>query len=97
MPGDEKPTTEGLARDPQAFEELFSRLHGRLEMWIGLRMGPLLRSRLTVDDVMQETLIEAHRSLASFRDRGPGSFRRWVFSVAENRLRDLHHADAHRW
>jgi RNA polymerase sigma-70 factor (ECF subfamily) len=59
-------------------------------MWISLRMGPLLRSRLSEDDVLQETLLQAHRSLADFTDQGAGSFRRWMFSVAENRLRDLH-------
>jgi len=87
--------TEGLARkamanDSVAFEELFRRIRGRLEMWISLRMGPLLRSRLSVDDVLQETLLQAHRSLPGFTARGPGSFRRWIISVAENRLKDLH-------
>jgi len=95
MSGESDRTTEGLARraqtsDPGAFEELVRRLRGRLEMWINVRMGPLLRSRLTPDDVLQETLLQAHRSLADFRETGPGSFQRWIFSVAENRLRDLH-------
>jgi len=95
MGNEHRPDTEGLARralddDPHAFTELVRRLHGRLELWISIRMGPLLRSRLTEDDVLQETLLQAHRSLGSFRDQGPDSFRRWMFSVAENRLRDLH-------
>jgi RNA polymerase sigma-70 factor (ECF subfamily) len=88
-------STEGLARrgaegDEAAFAELFRRVKGRLGMWIELRMGPLLRSRLTVEDVLQETFLQAHRSLDGFRAQGEGSFRRWIFSVAENRLRDLH-------
>ena len=95
MTKDKDRTTEGLARkalgeDPEAFAELVQHLRGRLEMWISLRMGPLLRSRLSEDDVLQETLLQAHRSLPDFADHGPGSFRRWMFSVAENRLRDLH-------
>jgi len=95
MGNEHQPNSEGLARraledDPQAFAELVQRLRGRLEMWISLRMGPLLRSRLTEDDVFQETLLQAHRSLAGFKDQGADSFRRWMFSVAENRLRDLH-------
>ncbi|MHC4954431.1 MAG: sigma-70 family RNA polymerase sigma factor [Planctomycetota bacterium] len=95
MSSDYQADTEGLARkalvgDPEAFAELVQRLRGRLRMWITLRMGPLLRSRLTEDDVFQETLLQAHRSLGSFQDNGPGSFQRWIFSVAENRLRDLH-------
>ena len=93
--GRETEHTEALARkalanDKQAFEELFRRIRGRLEMWISLRMGPLLRSRLSADDVLQETMLQAYRSLGGFTARGPGSFRRWIISVAENRLRDLH-------
>jgi RNA polymerase sigma-70 factor (ECF subfamily) len=87
--------TEGLVRGVQAgdadgFAAVVDRMRGRLEMWIRVRMGPLLRARLTVDDVLQETLIQAYRSLDAFRDTGPGSFQRWMFSVAENRLKDLH-------
>jgi RNA polymerase sigma-70 factor (subfamily 1) len=87
--------TEGAARralegDPDAFAELVRRIRGRLDVWIDIRMGPVLRSRMTVDDVRQETLLHAFRSLGAFEDRGPDSFRRWIFSVAENRLRDLH-------
>ncbi len=86
--------TEGLARiardgDPEAFARLFNRLRGRLEVWISIRMGALLRSRLTPEDALQETFLEAFRSLTRFRDQGPGSFQRWLFSIAENRLRDL--------
>jgi RNA polymerase sigma-70 factor (ECF subfamily) len=87
--------TEGLVRgvqagDPEAFTAVVDRMRGRLEMWIRVRMGPLLRSRLAADDVFQETLIQAYRSLDAFKDTGPGSFQRWMFSVAENRLKDLH-------
>ena len=92
MVNDDEPDTQGLARralvgDPEAFTEMAQRLRGRLRMWITLRMGPLLRSRLTEDDVFQETLLQAHRSLAGFKENGPGSFQRWIFSIAENRLR----------
>jgi RNA polymerase sigma-70 factor (ECF subfamily) len=87
--------SEGLAKraagaDPRAFDELVRRLRGRLAMWISVRMGPLLRARLSEDDVLQETLLQAHQSLPGFEDQGPGSFQRWLFSVAENRLKDLH-------
>ncbi len=86
--------TEGHAAgaaggDPHAFAALVERVRGRLEVWISLRLGPALRARVSEEDVLQETLLEAHRSLADFSDTGPGSFRRWIFSVAENRIRDL--------
>lgn len=89
------PSSEGLAREaaasrPEAFDALVRRLRNRLEVWISIRMGPLLRSRIGPEDVLQETLLQAHRSIASFEDRGPGSLQRWLFGLAENRIRDLH-------
>jgi RNA polymerase sigma-70 factor (ECF subfamily) len=94
MSGDERSSTEGLVRsaqdaDPDAFSELLRRCRGRLDLWVALRMGPLLKSRLSKDDVMQETFLEAYRSIGDFDPRGSGSFRRWLLSIAENRLRDL--------
>jgi RNA polymerase sigma-70 factor (subfamily 1) len=94
MSDGDRTNSEGLARraakDDDAFAELFGRMRKRLEMWIATRMGPMLRSRLALEDVMQDTFVQAHRSLPDFDDRGPGSFQRWIFSVAENRVRDLH-------
>jgi len=94
MDRDERTRTEGLVKrareDPDAFAELFGRVRGRLSMWITLRMGPVLRSKVSVEDVLQETFLQAYRSLSEFEDQGPDSFRRWLFSVAENRLRDMH-------
>ena len=91
----EDPRTEGLAgeaagSDPEAFERLVARVQGRLALWISLRLGPKLRARVADDDVLQETLLEAHRSLATFSDNGPGSFLRWMLSVAEHRIKDMH-------
>ena len=59
-------------------------------MWISLRMGPLLRARITEDDALQETLLHAFRSVHTFVDGGEGSFRRWLFTLAENQIKDLH-------
>ena len=75
--------------DP-AFEDRILRLRGRLSLWISLRLGPLLRARVAEEDVLQETLLEACRSYKGFREGGPDSFRRWLFSIAENRIKDLH-------
>jgi RNA polymerase sigma-70 factor (ECF subfamily) len=75
--------------DP-AFEDQILRLRGRLSLWISLRMGPLLLARVAEEDVLQETLLEACRSYGAFREDGDDSFRRWLFSIAENRIKDLH-------
>ena len=81
---DRRNSTEELALrakdDPDAFVRLFRRLAGRLKMWIALRLRPGSWAR--VEEVLQETFLEAHRRLGEFQDRGPGSFREWVFAVA---------------
>ena len=92
---EQNPLTEALAaqaalQDPAAFADLVARVHGRLQTWIAVRLGPALRGRVTEDDVLQETLLQAYRTLDRFQSNGPGSFRRWLLSVAENRIRDLH-------
>jgi len=75
---------------PAGFEEMVLRFRGRLSLWISLRMGPLLRGRVSEEDVLQEALLEACRSYPAFRPDGPDAFRRWLFSIAENRIKDLH-------
>ena len=92
---DDAPLTEELAakaalEHPEAFATLVARVRGRLDTWIALRLGPKLRGRVTEEDVLQETLLQAYRGLGNFNDTGTGSFRRWLLSVAENRIRDLH-------
>jgi RNA polymerase sigma-70 factor (ECF subfamily) len=75
---------------PDGFESLVLQYRGRLSVWIALRLGELLRTRVTEEDVFQETLLEAYRSFAGARLDGPEAFRRWIFSIAENRIKDLH-------
>jgi len=82
--------TASSSDDGHEFESRVRPLHGRLTLWISLRMGPALLSRMSVDDVLQETLLQAHRSLASFEEVDEDAFRRWIFSIAENRIKDLH-------
>jgi RNA polymerase sigma-70 factor (ECF subfamily) len=58
------------------------------------RMEPLLRGRLSAEDVWQETLLRAWRSRDGFTWQGTASFRRWLLTVAEHCLAD--HRDHHR-
>lgn len=55
---------------------------------IAMRMSESLRSRMTVEDIWQETLLQAWKSRASFVWRGQRSFRRWLLEIASNRIRD---------
>jgi RNA polymerase sigma-70 factor (ECF subfamily) len=91
---DDSQPTEHLAanvalRQPEAFAALVGRVRGALVTWIALRLGPRLRERVTEEDVLQETLLQAYRTIDAFQSGGAGSFRRWLLSVAEHRIKDL--------
>ncbi|MFW5858520.1 MAG: RNA polymerase sigma factor [Planctomycetota bacterium] len=65
--------------DRAAFRELVLAVHDDLRAWIGWRVG----APEMIEDVLQETLIAAHRSLDTYRPQG--SFRAWLRGIARNR------------
>ena len=65
-----------VAGDNGAFAELVRRHQSRLRAFLMRLCGD---ASLT-DDLAQESLLKAHRSLATFR--GGSSFRSWLFSIA---------------
>ncbi|MBU0718878.1 MAG: sigma-70 family RNA polymerase sigma factor [Planctomycetes bacterium] len=52
------------------------------------RMGPLLRCRVTSEDIWQETLLSAWRDRAKCEWRGLRSFRNWLLTIIDHRIRD---------
>jgi len=75
--------------DEDARGPLLERLRPRLTLWATSRMSKQLRARMTAEDVAQEILLAVHRSLAQFSGGDGRAFRAWLFTVAENRIRDL--------
>jgi RNA polymerase sigma-70 factor (ECF subfamily) len=51
-------------------------------------MGPHLRGKVELTDVLQETLLRSFNSVRRFEYRGEGSFLRWLCSVSEFVMRD---------
>ena len=76
--------------DRSAFEQLVEANRARLEALIRSRLGQHLRSEVEVEDVIQETLLQAFRSMARFRWQGEPSFVRWLGGIAENVIRKEH-------
>ena len=76
------------AGDREALELAFERMRPRLEKWIALRLGSHLKHRLDVEDLVQETLTHAFLSLPDFNPTHPRAVFRWLYQVAENRIRD---------
>ncbi len=79
-----------LARsgDEDAFRLLFEKYHRRLALFAHYRLGETLRSSMDVDDVVQETFLEASRDMARFEYRSPDSFFRWLASIARHVIED---------
>ncbi len=74
--------------DRAAFGELFELHRSRLAGLIHSKIGPWMRGKLDVDDVLQETFTRALQSLDRFLWRGDQSFIRWLGGIAENLILD---------
>lgn len=89
-----QPTTtfELLGRARQGAQDalslLFDRYRRRLAVLIRYKLGPQHRGKLDADDLVQETLLRAYRDLPQFTYRSPGSFMRWLSSIADHAIAD---------
>lgn len=70
--------------DREAFDELGQRSREALLRWIQSQMSPHLRSRVEPEDILQETLVWAYRSIERLEWRGEDALRRWLFSIAKH-------------
>jgi len=82
------------AGEREAFDQLFVRYRPRLAVLIHYKLSPELRRTAEVDDVLQETLLRAWRDLERFEYRTPGSFLRWLASIADHVIIDAARAQA---
>ena len=82
---------EGAARqDRAAIERLLVRQLPGLEAFVRLRMGSALRSRAEPPDLVQSVCREVLEDLTGFEYRGEAPFRHWLYTRAENKLREKH-------
>lgn len=91
----ENPETQQLVErarngDRAAFDRLASTATPTVLASIRQRIGPALREEIDPEDVLQETLLRAFRSLVEFRWQGHRSFERWLRGIAANYI--LHSA-----
>lgn len=67
--------------DEIAFTNLFDKYQKRLAVLIHYKLSPELRRFAEVEDVLQDTLLEAFRDINRFRYEKPGSFLAWLGQV----------------
>jgi len=60
----------------------------RLRGHISRRISHDLQGLLSVEDVLQETYIEAHRHIGGFEPHGPQAIYRWLAAIADHKLID---------
>ena len=86
-------TDEALVRrlragDDDAGTILFQRLFPILRSSLRQKLGPALRPKVGASDLIQAAYAAVVCRLDEFRDRGPGSFRRWISGILDHKLID---------
>ena len=70
--------------DRQAFDSLLERYRERLGGMIRSNLAAHLRQTVEVEELVQETMVRAFRSLERFRWRGTDSFYAWLCAIAKH-------------
>lgn len=74
--------------DASAFTPLFEKYRKRLALLIHYKIGHELRRLADVEDVLQETFLEAFRDLERFQYEKPGGFFSWLSRIADHVIAD---------
>jgi RNA polymerase sigma-70 factor (ECF subfamily) len=76
------------AGDGQAMSQVFEQYRRRLAVLVHFKLSPRARGFSEVEDVVQETLLRAFRDVGRFTYQSPGSFLRWLSSIADHVIVD---------
>lgn len=107
MPGDESRSRRELSEDTEALirryqggergagEQLFARYLPRVRKLVLLGLGREQRARLDVDDLVQESMLAALKSIDDFEAREEGRWIHWLATIVRHRvLQGVHAAQA---
>ena len=70
--------------DRQAFDSLVERYRERVGATIRSQLAAHLRQTVEIEELVQETMVRAFRSLERFRWRGNDSFYAWLCAIAKH-------------
>ena len=76
------------AGDDQALSLAFEKCRRRLAVLIYFKLSPRARRLTEVDDLVQETLLRAFKSIDRFSYQTSGSLLRWLSSIADHVIID---------
>ncbi|MFN7998590.1 MAG: sigma-70 family RNA polymerase sigma factor [Bryobacteraceae bacterium] len=74
--------------DYDAFATLFAKYRRRLAVLLHYQSGSQLLSLVEIDDLLQETFLRAFRDIQNFTYESPGSFWKWLSTIAGHVVRD---------
>ena len=82
----------------EALEGLLRMHEPSLLAFLRVKAGPALGGRESARDILQDILLQVVEGIAKFEYRGEAQFRGWLYTLAENRLRERarHHRRAKR-
>ena len=91
MKSNQKMTTQKLvekaqAGDRAAFGELAERFRGGVGAWLRPQIGAHLRTKIELDDVLQDAFVWAFKSIHKLQWKGEEAFDRWLCSIAKHVL-----------
>ena len=84
----EKEIARARSGDARALGELLERFREPLRHLSRRRIGAALARRLDASDVVQQTFLEAHQSIARFRGTSEAEFLAWLRHILEFNLAD---------
>ena len=79
---------QAVAGDRLSLERLLLMNATRLAQHLQTTIPNVLRGVVEVDDILQQTFLQAFRDIGTYQQRGQGSFFVWLHGIAENRLLD---------
>jgi RNA polymerase sigma factor (sigma-70 family) len=75
--------------DHDAFRELVELHTPALQRRVKQKLGPAMRRKVSVTDVVQEAQLAAFENRKAFEHRGPRSFRNWLLGIVDNQIRRI--------
>ena len=81
--------TQAVAGDQAALQKLLVSQRSAVLRYAECRLPLALRDHVDPDDVVQQTFVEAFRSISRFRLSEYQSFQAWLFGTADNVIRDV--------
>ncbi|MEM9658714.1 MAG: RNA polymerase sigma factor [Planctomycetota bacterium] len=75
--------------DSTALEELLLSECDHLVRFLAARLGSRFQGVVDAEDLLQETLLQVVRDVSACRAQSRDAFRRWLFALADHRVRDV--------